>query len=214
MLCRRRLSVALAAVPRRAFARRPQPPPGEADADRKRDFSEYERVRNRQAESAPLLFSSLLLSASHELAARAAQPILVTRKGLDLLRDPVRYARARARGSAAAACTDRASAQITNKGTGFEWHERDQLGLRGLLPPVVRSMDKQVTRITSKLDAADDDIQVSNVACAPALLPLLIAFCVASSEFRRRLTGARPAFVKSACRTPRACSHTHARSAT
>ena len=52
------------------------------------------------------------------------QPVLpVTKRGKDLLTDP-----------------------LLNKGTGFPDSERDALGIRGLVPPQVVSIDDQVQR--------------------------------------------------------------------
>jgi len=56
------------------------------------------------------------------LTAGAALP--VQQRGLALIRDP-----------------------LLNKGTAFTENERAALGLRGLVPPPVVSMDDQVTRI-------------------------------------------------------------------
>jgi malate dehydrogenase (oxaloacetate-decarboxylating)(NADP+) len=61
---------------------------------------------------------------------RFIAPKIVTRKGIDLLREP-----------------------ITNKGTAFPVAERDSLGLRGLLPPVVKSLEQQTTRLAAMIDA-------------------------------------------------------------
>lgn len=47
------------------------------------------------------------------------KPILVTKRGLDLVHDP-----------------------LYNKGTGYDLPERDRLGLRGLVPP--RMLDMEV----------------------------------------------------------------------
>ena len=48
---------------------------------------------------------------------------------------------------------------LYNKGTAFEPAERDRLGLRGLLPPKVSSMDEQCARIMLRLRSFEDDIQ-------------------------------------------------------
>ncbi len=60
-------------------------------------------------------------------------PILLHRgtKGLDILRSP-----------------------MLNRGTAFTHNERDQLGLRGLLPPVVKTLEQQLARAVSTVDAA------------------------------------------------------------
>jgi malate dehydrogenase (oxaloacetate-decarboxylating)(NADP+) len=59
-------------------------------------------------------------------------PILLKRgtKGLDILRSP-----------------------MLNRGTAFTHGERDQLGLRGLLPPVVKSLEQQLSRARTMVDA-------------------------------------------------------------
>ena len=45
-----------------------------------------------------------------------------------------------------------------NKGTAFTEHERDALGLRGLLPPHVLSQDDQVQRVLENLRRLPDDL--------------------------------------------------------
>ncbi len=48
---------------------------------------------------------------------------------------------------------------IFNKGTAFTEAERDALGLRGLLPPHVQTMDEQVDRVMANFRAKTSDIE-------------------------------------------------------
>lgn len=57
-------------------------------------------------------------------------------RGVDLLHDP-----------------------LLNKGTAFTDAEREALGLRGLLPPHVTTMDEQVARVMSSFRAKPDDLE-------------------------------------------------------
>ena len=57
-------------------------------------------------------------------------------RGMELLRDPLR-----------------------NKGTAFTEAERDALGLRGLLPVHVLSMDEQVVRFMTNLRGLPNDLE-------------------------------------------------------
>jgi malate dehydrogenase (oxaloacetate-decarboxylating)(NADP+) len=59
-----------------------------------------------------------------------------TRRGLDLVHDP-----------------------SSNKGTAFTDAERDSLGLRGLLPPRVFTLQEQVTRVMENLRRKPDDLE-------------------------------------------------------
>jgi malate dehydrogenase (oxaloacetate-decarboxylating)(NADP+) len=45
---------------------------------------------------------------------------------------------------------------LWNKGTAFSGFERDQLGLRGLLPPRMKSLEEQSDRVLKHLEALDD----------------------------------------------------------
>src|SRR5262249_35159041 len=48
---------------------------------------------------------------------------------------------------------------ILNKGTAFTPDERSQLGLHGLLPPQVESLDQQVVRASEPYRRKDDDLE-------------------------------------------------------
>ena len=48
---------------------------------------------------------------------------------------------------------------LRNKGTAFTAEERDALGLRGLLPPAVQSMETQVLRVMGNLARKDSDLE-------------------------------------------------------
>jgi len=48
---------------------------------------------------------------------------------------------------------------VFNKGTAFTEAERDALGLRGLLPPHVQTMDEQVARVMSNFRSKSSDIE-------------------------------------------------------
>ena len=48
---------------------------------------------------------------------------------------------------------------VFNKGTAFTEAERDALGLRGLLPPHVQTMDEQVQRVMANFHRKADDLE-------------------------------------------------------
>ena len=48
---------------------------------------------------------------------------------------------------------------LLNKGTAFSYIERDRLGIRGLIPPVVSDIDKQVSRLRERFNAIPTDIE-------------------------------------------------------
>lgn len=48
---------------------------------------------------------------------------------------------------------------IWNKGLSFDYHERDRLGIRGLIPPVVSSIEQQVKRNLESLRKLPSDIE-------------------------------------------------------
>ena len=68
--------------------------------------------------------------------ARALSAIGKSPRGMGVLRDP-----------------------LLNHGTGFSEKERDQLGLRGLLPPTVLPMKAQAERVLTNLRSAPDDLE-------------------------------------------------------
>ncbi len=64
------------------------------------------------------------------------EPVLpVSKRGKELLADP-----------------------LLNKGTGFPDSERDTLGIRGMVPPQVVSMDDQVQRVMENYRRRNDDL--------------------------------------------------------
>ncbi|MFT8435105.1 MAG: NAD-dependent malic enzyme, partial [Lentilactobacillus diolivorans] len=46
-----------------------------------------------------------------------------------------------------------------NKGTGFTQQERDELGLNGLIPPVVRTIDEQATEVYEQFAKKSTDLE-------------------------------------------------------
>jgi hypothetical protein len=61
---------------------------------------------------------------------RHERPLRSTSYGVDILHDP-----------------------LWNKGTAFNYVERDRLGLRGLIPPMVKTLDEQKKRVNRHLDS-------------------------------------------------------------
>jgi len=60
---------------------------------------------------------------------RHERPLRSTSYGVDILHDP-----------------------LWNKGTAFNYVERDRLGLRGLIPPMVKTLDEQKKRVNRHLE--------------------------------------------------------------
>lgn len=58
------------------------------------------------------------------------------------------------------ACFDHAHilAILQRKGTAFSQYERDQLGLRGLVPPAVKTLEGQVRRVLQHLEKEDGNV--------------------------------------------------------
>lgn len=63
------------------------------------------------------------------------RPLRTKKHGIDVLHDP-----------------------LWNKSMAFDMSERDRLGLRGLLPPAIRSLELQVKRNVERLRALPNDI--------------------------------------------------------
>ena len=63
------------------------------------------------------------------------KPLKTRKYGIDILHDP-----------------------LWNKSLAFEMSERDRLGLRGLLPPVVRSLEAQIITNIEKIRSLPDDV--------------------------------------------------------
>lgn len=63
------------------------------------------------------------------------KPLKTKQYGIDILHDP-----------------------LWNKSLAFDLSERDRLGLRGLVPPAVRSLESQVLRIINAIRHLPDDV--------------------------------------------------------
>jgi malic enzyme len=48
----------------------------------------------------------------------------------------------------------------------FDWHERDRFGLRGLLPPVVQTIEHRVERNMEIIRSCDNDFQRNQHLCS------------------------------------------------
>ena len=66
---------------------------------------------------------------------RFPKPLRTTQSGIDILHDP-----------------------LWSKSTAFDYAERDRLGLRGLLPPVVRDLEEQEDRVMVHLRELPDNL--------------------------------------------------------
>lgn len=63
------------------------------------------------------------------------RPLRTHQTGIDILHDP-----------------------LWSKSSAFDYAERDRLGLRGLIPPVVRSIDGQLRRVMEHIRALPDNL--------------------------------------------------------
>ncbi len=63
------------------------------------------------------------------------KPLKTSQFGIDILHDP-----------------------LWNKGTAFTQYERDRLGLRGLLPPVVKTIEEQIERTVGHLGKLESNV--------------------------------------------------------
>ncbi len=67
--------------------------------------------------------------------AKFPRPLRTKKRGIDIIHDP-----------------------LWNKSLAFDFSERDRLGLRGLLPPTIRSLESQVAHNIKLLRALPDDV--------------------------------------------------------
>jgi len=74
------------------------------------------------------------LLSRHESGSRHMRPLMTPQFGKDILHDP-----------------------LWNKGTAFTMVERDMLGLRGLVPPSVRTIEEQLLRVKAHLSREPTD---------------------------------------------------------
>ena len=93
---------------------------------------------------------------------------------------------------------------LWNKGAAFTRAERDRLGLRGLIPPVVKTLEEQrdgfLTRLRDEDDTLKKNLMLQDMyAAAPLSLALATARTYSSSRTRNTRPG--PALT--------ACSHPH-----
>jgi hypothetical protein len=81
------------------------------------------------------LSNALLQSARGIRYVKHPRPLKTRKSGIDILHDP-----------------------LWNKSLAFTYSERDRLGLRGLLPPTVRTLEGQVQRCMSHLRSCPDPV--------------------------------------------------------
>jgi len=98
-------------------------------------LSRYTRTRPTP-EQEDLCMSTTTATDRGKPVARAPLPANAALTGAALLHDP-----------------------MLNKGTAYSRDERRKLGLEGLLPHAVETLDRQVERVMAHLDTLEDDLQ-------------------------------------------------------
>jgi hypothetical protein len=93
------------------------------------------RSSNKQGGSALLTGTRALSSSDFSEVKEFPRPLNTHKTGIDILHDP-----------------------LWNKSLAFDMSERDRLGLRGLLPPAVRTKESQVKRTIEHIRRLPDDI--------------------------------------------------------
>ena len=64
---------------------------------------------------------------------------------------------------------------LWNKGTAFTEFERDRLGLRGLLPPVIKTLEDQLIRVKAQLAELKDNVEKVSLLCS--VVVIVIVYC-------------------------------------
>lgn len=87
-------------------------------------------------QQAKLPFNALVNDFSTRKIEKYPRPLNTKKRGIDILKD-----------------------SLWNKSLAFSESERDRLGLRGLIPPAVRTIEDQVKRVLGHLRAEPSDVQ-------------------------------------------------------
>ena len=102
----------------------------------KKIFTDFRMFRTNKATVAAFkLVNSARLDIRAIRYVKHPRPLKTKKHGIDILHDP-----------------------LWNKSLAFTNSERDRLGLRGLLPPTVRTIENQVERCLGHLRSCGDDV--------------------------------------------------------